>query len=470
MRRTKIIATVGPATDAPGVLEAVLAAGVDVVRLNAAHGTADELAARYAAVRETARRIGREIGVLVDLPGAKLRLGPIAEGTTLAAGEPFTLLAEAPPDDAVGDARGAFLTYPGLAADVTVGDRVLFDDGRIELVVTGVTGRDVITRVVSGGPISSGKGVNVPGVTLGAEAITPRDRAVLEWALHVGVDFIGQSFVRCAADVDAMRALMPPGRAIPIIAKIEKHEAVPVIAGIVSAADAVMVARGDLGVETSPEEVPVIQRRIIAAARAAGKPVIVATQMLESMTSAARPTRAEASDVANAIFQRVDACMLSAETAVGRYPAEAVQTMARIAATAEADIVVTPQESPAERSASVQQAVSAAVCSLAADLRLAAIVTVTRSGATALAVSQHRPASPIIAVTPSAQVACRLSLVWGVRTLVVPFAKDTDALFDSAAEMLLGAGLAELGSWIAITAGRGPVESGSTDLIFVRQV
>jgi len=465
MRRTKIVATVGPASSAPDVLDAMLAAGVDVVRLNAAHAGPDGLALTLAAVRDAEQRGGRHVGVLVDLPGPKLRVGDVQEGTTLVAGQAFVLGAE----ECIGDSSRACVTYTDLARDVSTGDHVLLDDGRIELVVTGVAPGEVTTRVETGGPLLSHKGVNVPGVTLGVATITAYDRSVVEWAQSTDVDFVGLSFVRSGADVEELRSLMTR-RHVAIVAKIEKHEALRELDAIISAADAVMVARGDLGVETSPETVPVVQRRIISAARKAGKPVVVATQMLESMTAAPRPTRAEASDVANAIFNRADACMLSAETATGAYPVETVETMARIAATAEEAIAHREWDHEEPGDPSVQEAVSAAVCDLAADLSLAAIVPITQSGATARAVARHRPETPIVAATPALATARGLAIVWGVRALVVPFAEDTDELLDTVGAALCGGEFTRVGEYVAMTAGRSARTEGGTDFILVCQV
>jgi pyruvate kinase len=465
MRRTKIVATLGPATDSPAVLREVLNAGVDVVRLNAAHSGPGELATRLAAVREAEPDVGRFIGVLLDLPGPKLRVGEVEPETFLTAGEAFSLVNS----DCVGDAHHACVTYAGLADDLKPGDRVLLDDGRIELEVT-VVGRGAIeTRVLVGGPLVSNKGINVPGVTLGVEPITRYDKTVLAWAQANDIDFIGQSFVRSARDVDALKELMTKRR-IPVVAKIEKHEAVAALDAIIGAADAVMVARGDLGVETSPEEVPVVQRRIISAARAAGKPVVVATQMLDSMTTSPRPTRAEASDVANAIFERADASMLSGETAVGQYPVKAVETMARIAATAEGAVAHRGWDHGGVETADVQEAVSAAVCDLAADLSLAAIVPLTESGATAFAVARHRPDAPIVAATPWPAVARRLALTWGVQAIVVPFAEETDVLLDVVLAEMRSAGLVRTGERVAFTGGRATRTAGATDFIQVRNV
>lgn len=465
MRRVKIIATVGPATDPPEILEAVLAAGVDVVRLNAAHSEPDVLATRLAAVRAAEKRVGKHVGVLVDLPGPKIRVGEVAPGTELRVGAQFTLVS----DDCVGDASHACITYSGLAGDLQSGDRLLLDDGRIELAVTSVSGADVHTEVKVGGPLLSNKGVNAPGVTLSVDSITEYDRTVIEWAVSADIDFVGQSFVRSAEDVHALRALMA-ARPVPIVAKIEKFEAVSDLSALINAADAVMVARGDLGVETSPEAVPVLQRRIITEARKAGKPVVVATQMLDSMTTAPRPTRAEASDVANAIFDRADAVMLSGETAVGEYPLQVVETMARIATAAEKVVFGKGWDREGGRTYSVQEAVSAAVCDLAWELRLAAIVPVTQSGATARAVARHRPDAPIVAATTQLSTARRLGIVWGVRAVIVPFAEDTEALLEEVVVTMRDKAVALPGEKIALTAGRAANAPGGTDFILVREV
>jgi pyruvate kinase len=463
MRRTKVVVTLGPSTDAPGVLEDVIAAGADVVRLNSAHAGLEELELRLASARAASKAVGREVAVLLDLAGPKVRVGQMEPGTALVADSEFRLL----DSTCVGDSRHACITYRGLAADVSRGDRILLDDGRIELQVVGTHGGEVITTVVAGGLLASNKGVNVPGVSLAVDAIAEHDVATLAWAAEHEIDWIGQSFVRSAADVHALRGLMT-GRRIPIIAKIEKHEAVQEIDAIIAAADAVMVARGDLAVETAPERVPVLQREIIRAARDARRPVVVATEMLDSMRTNARPTRAEASDVANAIFIRTDAVMLSGETAVGEHPVEAVRTMVRIVEAAEAATL--PARPPAEHDDvdDVQDAVSSAVCELTAHLGAAAIIPLTQSGATALAVSRYRPASPIIAATPTVQTARRLSLVWGVRSVVFPFADDMSELMDSAVRAVREAGYLQAGDRVAITAGMFTRVPGGTDLIHVR--
>ncbi len=466
MPRTKIVATIGPASDSPEILRALVEAGMSVARLNASHSSREELDRRARDVRAAGDAAGRHVAVMLDLGGPKIRLGEVAPGTSLATGDTFDLRA-AP---CIGDADGACVTYAGLASDVPVGAAVLLDDGRIELRVIAAGDGVLTTEVITGGPLSSHKGVNVPGVRLGVDALTEADRADLAWGLEAGVDLIAQSFVRSAVDVERLRALIGPA-AIPIVAKIEKHEAVAEIDRIVEAADAVMVARGDLGVETAPEQVTVIQRRIVSACRKAGKPVIVATQMLESMTAATRPTRAEASDVANAIFAEVDAVMLSAETAIGAHPVAAVATMVRIATVAEGELAQRAVEVPEPAGRfDVTRAVSAAASRIAQDLELAAIVTATQSGATARAVAAHRPRTPIVAATPQPVVARRLALVWGVTPLVVPQHGSTDEMLLQAGTAVRDAGIAAPGSLVALTAGVAVGVAGSTNLLQVTRV
>ncbi|HET6351484.1 MAG TPA: pyruvate kinase [Coriobacteriia bacterium] len=465
MRHTKVIATVGPATDAPEVLEKIISAGVDVVRLNAAHSEPPELERAVGLVRRAAEAVGRDVAILVDLPGPKIRLGDIAPGTVLEAGDGFSLVDE----ECIGDSTRACVTHLALTTDVRTGNRVLLDDGRIELAVTSTAPGVVNTRVVTGGELLSHKGVNVPGVRLSVDAITDYDRTVLEWACASDVDWIGQSFVRSPHDVEALRDLMGENR-IPIVAKIEKHEAVDEIDAVLVAADAVMVARGDLAVETAPERVPVLQLQIIAAARAVGKPVVVATEMLDSMRERPHPTRAEASDVANAIFNCADGVMLSGETAVGAYPVQAVETMVRIIL--EAESVASPaDQAPAHQSIDdVQRAMSTAVCDLAADLGVAAIVPLTQSGATAFAVSRHRPDAPIIAATPNLCTSRKLALAWGVRSVVIPFTDDAAELLDSVTAAVCAAGFAKPGERVALTAGLWARTPGGTDFVHVRSV
>jgi len=466
MPRTKIIATIGPASDSPVTLHTLVLAGMSVARLNASHTSRADLERRLAAVRAAADDAGRHVAVMLDLGGPKLRIGEVTPHTVLVAGQRFELLIGV----CTGDVNRACVTYEGLPTDVPDGGRLLLDDGRIELRVVSRRPDALVTEVVVGGPLGSHKGVNVPGASLAIDAITDKDREDLAWGLDAGVDLIAQSFVRTADDVNRLRDLMGD-RVVPIVAKIEKHEAVSAIDDIVAAADVVMVARGDLAVETATEQVPVVQRRIVTACRLAGKPVIIATQMLESMTAASGPTRAEASDVANAIFTEVDAVMLSAETAVGAYPVETVQTMARIATVAEESLVDRPSVQPEPGGCyDVTSAVSTAVYELACDLDLAAIVTATQSGATARTVAAHRPRTPILAVTPDAAVARRLSLVWGVVPLVVPQHGTIDEMLTSAVGAVRDAGYALPGQLIALTGGVAVGVPGTTNLLQVVRV
>lgn len=465
MRRTKLIATLGPASDGPEVLDELIAAGLNVARLNTSHGSEETLTRQLKNVREAAERAGRHVGVMLDLGGPKLRVGEMEPDTVLEAGQSFEIRAE----QCVGDSHVACVSYTGLPSDLHAGDRVLIDDGRIELQVTGTTPGAVTTLVTTGGPLSSRKGVNVPGVRLGIAGTTERDLALLAWGVEAGVDMVAQSFVRSADDIEGLRSAMGE-RTLPIIAKIEKHEAMDDLDAVVEAADAVMVARGDLGVELALEQVPAIQRRIVAACRAAGKPVVVATQMLESMTEARRPTRAEASDVANAIFDNVDAVMLSGETAVGKHPAHTLQTMDRIVRAAETVAVEQSWKPRPGATSDISAAVSRAVCELADSLDLAAIVTATQSGASARAVAAHRPQVPVLAAAASDVVARRMTLVWGVRPWVVKPYSTIDDMIEFAAEAARDSGLAEKGQLIAVTGGVAINVSGSTDFIQVYRV
>ncbi|MBE0477098.1 MAG: pyruvate kinase [Coriobacteriia bacterium] len=467
-RRTKIVATLGPATRSGEVVRLLVESGLDVARLNASHGEPATLQAQLDAVRSAATAAGSTVGVLLDLGGPKLRVGPVREGVTLEAGQEFTLES----GECEGDERRACLTYRGFAGDVHAGDQVLLDDGKLQLRVTGVRDSHVETRVEVGGPLLSRKGVNVPGVRLGVSSITEKDERDLGWALRAGVDMVAQSFVRGPEDVHRLRELMERlGQSVPVVAKIEKHEAAQALDGIVDAADAVMVARGDLGVETSPEDVPVLQRRIVDLCRRTGTPVIIATQMLESMTLSPRPTRAEASDVAHAIFSGVDAVMLSGETAVGEYPVEAVTTMQRITSAAE-EAVSGQLAGGYERGVAgdVTRAVSAAACELSEDLGLAAILTATESGATARAVAAQRPSTRIVAVTPREEVGRRLALVWGVTPIVMEFPDTFDRMLERSVEAARDAGLVASGQSVAITGGLALRRVGTTDSIQVRRV
>jgi pyruvate kinase len=462
MRRTKIVATIGPACDAPGVLARVIAAGVDVARLNASHGSVEDLTRRLTAVRAEADAAGRTVGVMLDLPGPKLRIGEMADGVILHDGSDFRLVTGV----CSGDATRGCVTYDSLPGDVSPGDRILLDDGALELEVVSTTAEEVVTRVVRGGPLLSHKGVNVPGVRLAVDGVTAHDLELLRWGLDAGVDLVAQSFVREATDVERLREAMGE-RPVPIVAKIEKHEALRDLDAIIATADAVMVARGDLAVETSPEAVPPAQRRIIAGCRGAGKPVIVATQMLESMIASPRPTRAEASDVATAVFEGADAVMLSEETAIGEFPVESVQTMDRVCRSAEeagtfgfAIAENAPNWSP----------VAAAAVDLARDTHACVIVTATKSGATARAVASLRPSQPVLALTPHPDVARWLALVWGVVPKVVDDTGAIEHTTELALRTVRASGLAAPGEHAVMTAGTTAGVSGSSDLVRVLTV
>jgi len=457
LRRTKIVATIGPACDAPGVLRGVLEAGVDVTRLNASHASIDDLDRRLVAIRAEAVSLGREVGVLLDLPGPKMRVGEMIPDSVLREGAEFRLVGGV----CAGDGIRACVTHEWLADDVSPGDRIMLDDGGLELEVLGSEGADVVTRVVRGGVLHSHKGVNVPGVRLRVDGVTPHDLELLAWGLDAGVDLVAQSFVRGADDIRRLRDAMG-ARTVPIVAKIEKHEALGDLDAIIATADAVMVARGDLAVETSPESVPPAQRRIVAECRAAGKPVIVATQMLESMTHAPRPTRAEASDVATAVFEGADAVMLSEETAIGEFPVAAVRTMDLVCRAAEEAGSPVPVEA---KGWPLGSPVAAAACTLARDTGARVIVTATQSGATARAVASQRPEQPVLAITPHAEIARALALVWGVVPAVSAATRTVEETTQAALAAIRAAGLASRGERAVLTAGTTSGVTGSTDLV-----
>ena len=489
MRRTKIVATLGPATADPAVVAALVAAGMDVARINLAHGHLDDHRAAIAAVRAAAGEVGREVGVMIDLPGPKLRLGELPGPVELARGQRVTLGGGASPGEGPSPGGGVRLavSFPELVAHLVPGQRVLVDDGAVELVViegAGARGSASVLEVVVPGVVASRKGVNLPDTTLPIPALTPRDEELLRFGLEQDVDLVALSFVRRPDDVVRLRELIAAaGGDQLIVAKIEKREALAAIDDIVVASDAVMVARGDLGVEIPPAEVPLWQKRIVALARACGKPVVTATQMLQSMVAAPRPTRAEASDVANAIVDETDAVMLSGETAVGAYPVEAVRTMAEIATTVEAEIVtgmspdrpldepVPPLPTlaaatcPATAPARVTDAISSGACDVARKIGAAAIVAATVSGAMGRAVARYRPAQPVVAVTPRRRTARQLALSWGVTPLVADLPHDLDAGIADAGARVLAAGFAAPGDTVVITCGMHVFESGGTNLI-----
>ncbi|OUN01480.1 MAG: pyruvate kinase [Firmicutes bacterium ZCTH02-B6] len=468
MRRTKIVCTIGPASD--GLLEELISAGMDVARLNFSHGTLEEQARRIIRLREASAAQGRPIGILLDIQGPKVRIGPVRpEPVLLESGQDFTFVHE----PVVGDGTRASVTHVELHRLVQPGSTVYLDDGLIELRVERVEGSAVHCRVVVGGWLRSHKGLTLPGVDLDLPALTESDAAHIRFGIEQGVDFIAASFIRRAEHVTAVKEVIrAAGGRQPVIAKIESHEGVRHLEEIVAEADGIMVARGDLGVQIPPEEVPLVQKRIIDTCNRMGKPVITATQMLESMVNNPRPTRAEVTDVATAILDGTDAIMLSGETAIGQYPVQAVRVMDRVARRTENAIqydqlVASRRSGP---SPTIAEAISYATCRAATDVGAAAILTSTQSGATARMVSKFRPGAPILALTPGPEVARQLTLVWGVQPIVVPRTDKIDDMIDVAVQAALSGGYIRKGDRVVITAGVKTGEPGSTNLLQVYTV
>jgi len=468
-RRTKIVATLGPASSDPGTISALFEAGVDVFRLNASHGTHDDHARRYAILRELERAARHPIAVLMDLQGPKLRVGAFVGGqAVLRAGDAFRLDL----DPAPGDAARASMPHPELFAVLQPGSEVLLDDGRIRLRVTRNGDGSAETVVTAGGVLSNRKGVNLPGVDVPLSALSVKDRQDLAFALDLGVDWIGLSFVQRPADVTEARALI--GARAGIVSKIEKPAAIPLLREIIAASDAVMVARGDLGVELPPEDVPGLQKRIVRMCRAMGKPTIVATQMLESMTAAPAPTRVEASDVATAVFDGADAVMLSAESAAGAYPVEAVQMMDRIVRKVERETLfrtIVDAEHPAP-DATEADAITAAAGKIASAISAAAIATFTITGSTTLRASRERPEMPILGMTTNLATARRLTLAWGVHPVHTAGPEITDFadMVERASWATVSCGMAAFGERVVITAGVPFGVAGSTNSIRVVRI
>jgi pyruvate kinase len=466
-RRAKIVCTLGPATSTPESIRGLIEAGMDIARLNLSHGTREEHVEAYRLVREGSDASGRAVGVLADLPGPKIRLDDFAGGAALLEnGAAFTITTE----PVLGDARRASTSYADLARDVGAGDRVLIDDGNIALEVVSTDGREIVTRVVQGGRVSNHKGINLPGVKISAPALDPPNRDLLRFALELGADWVAMSFVRSAADAADARAVMDAaGRHVPLIAKIEKPEAVDELERIVEAFDGLMVARGDLGVEMPLERVPLTQKRAVQLGREHGRPVIVATQMLESMIHSSRPTRAEASDVANAVFDGADALMLSGETSVGAHPASAVQTMASIIRAAEEgglDLLPAISGRPATRS----DAIAAAATRIAGEVGAKALVGFTTSGATVRRLASHRVRTPLLAFTTDPAVRSQLALVWGVETFVVRQLDSLDEMFGLVDRSLLELHRGERDDFVVIVAGMPSWRKGSTNTIRVHKL
>ncbi len=466
LRRTKIVATIGPATSSPEVLRQLIQAGATTLRLNFSHGTHDDHLANIRLIRQISFELDRPVGILQDLQGPKIRLGKFGDGPiVLKNGDPFTLTSKIIP----GTQTISAVTYDNLAQEVPVGATILLDDGKVEMIVVDVDRdtQELHCQVVVGGTLSNNKGVNFPGVYLSIKALTDKDRQDLMFGLDQGVDWVALSFVRNPADILEIKELIAnAGKETPVIAKIEKHEAIEQMEEILSLCDGVMVARGDLGVELPAEQVPRMQKLLIATANRLGIPIITATQMLDSMVSNPRATRAEISDVANAILDGTDAVMLSNETAVGNYPIEAVETMAKIALETEKERLSRRWE---DNKRSIPNAISEAVGNIAEQLGAAAIIPFTKTGATARSVSKFRPSKPILAVTPHVDVARRLQLVWGVQPILLLDLPNVSDNFQAAINMARTSNLLQEGDLVVITSGTQGV-AGSTDLVKVEVV
>jgi len=470
VRRTKIVCTIGPASSSPEMLDRLVGAGMDVARLNFSHGTHAEHAQVIRALREGDPSWGRPITILQDLQGPKVRLGTFVGGQAmLVSEEEFTLTGR----DVKGTASRSSLNHPEFLAALRPGDAVWMDDGMIQLVVETVDQGEVRCRVVSGGMVSDHKGVSFPRLPVPVSCLSPKDREDLRFGIEQGVDYVAISFVRSAADIQEVRKFLhDQGANIPIIAKLERAEIVANLQGVLPLVDAVMVARGDLGVEVPLEDVPIIQKEVIRQARLAKVPAIVATQMLESMVTHSRPTRAEVSDVATAIFDGADAIMLSAETASGRYPHEAVEVMARVAVRAE--IAVLTQEPVRRRRTDTHvgfpEAVSNAAAAAANALDAKAIVAFTQSGFSARLISHQRPEVPIIAFTPTVEVQRRLALSWGVSSRLIRKVETTDEMVEEIESALLGDGSVSVNDVLVIISGAPMWVTGTTNLMKLHRV
>ena len=466
MRRAKIVCTLGPATESPEQVQALVDAGMDVARINRSHGEPEEHAAVIRRVRAAAKASGRAVAVLVDLQGPKIRLGRFVAGKhDLAVGDVFTITT----DDVDGTKDLCSTTYKGLTGDARVGDRILIDDGKVGVRITAVEGTNVVTVVEVPGTVSNNKGLNLPGVAVNVPAMSDKDEEDLRWGLAQGCDFIALSFVRSAADYeDVARIMAEEGRKVPVIAKVEKPQAVENLAEIVDAFDGIMVARGDLGVELPLEQVPLVQKRAIELARRSAKPVIVATQVLESMITAPRPTRAEASDCANAVLDGADAVMLSGETSVGDFPIEAVRTMARIIETTEEggfERIAPLGWSPQTRGG----AITRAAAEVGETLGVKYLVTFTQSGDSARRVSRLRARIPMVAFTPDEVVRNQLALTWGVQTYKTATVTHTDEMVSQVDQTLRENGLVDAGDRVVIVFGAPVGVPGTTNSLLVHK-
>lgn len=471
MRKTKIICTLGPACESEEVLKELVLEGMDVARMNFSHGTYEEHKKRIDTLKKIREETGRPVALLLDTKGPEIRTGKFKNGSVaLTAGDNFILAYE----DIPGDEHKVSVSYKELYRDVKKGDRILIDDGLIELEVAEIADKDIHCIVLNGGTLGNNKGINVPGVEINLPSITQRDIDDIRFGIENDVDFIAASFVRKAEDVIEIRKILDKynGQDIKIIAKIENRQGVNNIDEILLVADGIMVARGDLGVEIPVEEVPVVQKMLIEKCYRSGKPVITATQMLDSMIRNPRPTRAEASDVANAIYDGTSAIMLSGETAAGKYPVETLKTMSKIAEKAESSMDYWKRfaNMQYEMLPTITNAISHATCTTAMDLKASAIITVTQSGHTARMISRFRPECPIIATTVSPKVQRQLSLSWGVIPYLVKEAESTDEMFDTGVQKALESGLVKPGDLTVITAGVPINVSGTTNILKVQLV
>ena len=467
MRRAKIVCTMGPAVESPEKVRELIAAGMNMARLNLSHGGYDEHQNRLNLVRNAASEAGKPVAVLVDLQGPKIRLARFKDGPhELFRGDIFTITT----DEVEGTKEICGTTYKGLAGDCKPGDRILIDDGKVTIEVVEVNGNNVVTKVIQPGFVSNNKGINLPGVAVSVPALSEKDREDLRWGLHAGADFIALSFVRSAKDIDDVHEIMrEEGIFRPVIAKIEKPQAVDNLEEIVAAFDGIMVARGDLGVEMPIEEVPIVQKRCIALARVAAKPVIVATQMLDSMITNSSPTRAEATDCANAVLDGADALMLSGETSVGAFAIEAVATMARIIARTEAamlDQIAPLRHSPATKGGAITKAAAEVGGIVGAKY----LIAFTQSGDSARRISRLRTSIPILALTPEVAVYNQLALSWGVESLITPVVSHTDEMVKQVDAILIESKRVAKGDPVIIIAGAPPGIPGSTNALRVHIV
>ncbi|SDQ07751.1 pyruvate kinase [Microbacterium sp. cf332] len=467
MRRAKIVATLGPATASYEMVRAIIDAGVDVTRFNLSHGDYSEHEVRWANVRKAADDAGRPVAILVDLQGPKIRLGKFENGPhNLAVGDIFKITT----DDILGTKEIVSTTFKGLPGDVTPGDFLLIDDGKVRVEVVSVEGSVVTTKVIVAGPVSNNKGINLPGVAVSVPALSDKDEADLRWGLQQGADIIALSFVRDAADVDRVHEIMAEeGRKVPVIAKIEKPQAVDNLEEIIDAFDGIMVARGDLGVELPLEAVPIVQKRAVELCRRMAKPVIVATQMLESMIENPVPTRAETSDVANAVLDGADAVMLSGETSVGKYPVGVVETMARIVDSTEThglDRIAPLTAKPRTQGG----AITLAAMEVAQFIEAKFLCMFTESGDTARRMSRLRPEIPMIAFATDPAIRRRMTLTWGIRSSLVEEVAHTDLMYRQVDDFFLSNGLAEVGDKVVVISGSPPGIQGSTNDIRIHKI